>query len=249
MIRTLLIITGAGLVLCIAALSGAAVLGGNDLARHGWEWTVRGGGEDRTIRFERRTPGPSVTRNLSWTGGDRLQISVPGEVVYIQGETPSVVVTGQESLVDRIRLIDGRLEYDADDNTQHVFFGWSDGDRLRITVTAPSVTRFDVESWADLTIRSYDQPTIHLNVQGSGDVDAAGETETATIKISGSGDADLSALRVADAAVDLSGSGDLMVGPSGAARIDISGSGDVELTRRPTNLQQSASGSGEIRQN
>ena len=32
MIRTLLIITGAGLVLCIAALSGAAALGGNDLA-------------------------------------------------------------------------------------------------------------------------------------------------------------------------------------------------------------------------
>jgi hypothetical protein len=54
MIRTLLIITGAGLVLCIAALSGAAVLGGNDLARHGWEWTVRGGGEVNHARCQAR---------------------------------------------------------------------------------------------------------------------------------------------------------------------------------------------------
>lgn len=250
MIRTLLIITGAGLVLCLAALSGAAAIGGNDLARHGWTWTFHDDDRSETITFERGDDGPSVTRNLAWTGGDRLTVDIPADVTYVQGAVPSVVVTGQKSMVDRVNLIDGRLTWDRDDErAEHVVFGWSHNDRLRVVITAPSVKSFDLESSADLSIRDYDQPTFDLKVSGSGDVDAAGKTQTATIDITGSGDSDLSALATTDASVDTSGSGDVRVGPTGAARIDISGSGDVDLTRRPANLQQSVSGSGDIDQN
>ena len=250
MIRTLLIITGAGLVLCVAALSGAAAIGGNDLARHGWTWTFRNGEEHQTVTFDRRDDSPAITRNMAWTGGDKLTVEISGDVTYVQGDTPSVVVTGQKSMVDRVNLIDGRLTWnEADGNIDHVVFGWSNNDRLRVVITAPSVKSFDLESSADLSIRDYDQPTFALTVSGSGDVDAAGQTRTATIDISGSGDSDLSALQTTDASVDTSGSGDVRVGPSGAARIDISGSGDVDLTRRPANLQQSVSGSGDITQN
>ena len=250
MIRTLLVITGASLVLCIAALSGAAAIGGNDLARHGWTWTFRDGGDDRPVRFDRGDDGPSVTRNLAWSGDDRLTVEIPGDVIYVQGDTPSVVVTGQKSRVDRVSLVDGRLAWDRKgDGRAHVVFGWSNRDPLRVVITAPSVRRFDLESSADLSIRDYNQPTFDLRISGSGDVDAAGEAQTATIQITGSGDADLTALRLTDANVDVSGSGDVRIGPTGAARIDISGSGDVDLTRRPANLQQSISGSGDISQN
>lgn len=249
MIRTLLIITGAGLVLCVAALSGAAAIGGNDLARHGWEWTFHDGDRSETVTFERGDSGPAVTRNLNWTGGDRLTIEIPGDVTYIQGDTPSVVVTGRKSMVDRVNLIDGRLTWSDDDDGDHVVFGWRNHDRLRVVITAPSVKSFDLESSADLTIRDYDQPMLELNISGSGDVTAEGQTETATIDVNGSGDSDLSSLRLTNANVDTSGSGDVRVGPTGSARIDISGSGDVDLTSRPANLQQSISGSGDIDQN
>lgn len=250
MIRTLLIITGAGLVLCVAALSGAAAIGGNDLARHGWTWTFHDDDENHTVHFERGDDGPSVTRNLAWTGGDKLTVEIPGDVTYVQGDTPSVVVTGQKSMVDRVNIVDGRLTWDrADDRNDQVVFGWNIHDRLRVVVTAPSVKSFDLESSADLTIRGYDQPTFELNVSGSGDVYATGETRTATVDTSASGDSDLSGLRMVDANVDTSGSGDVSVGPTGAAKIDISGSGDVDLTRRPANLTQSVSGSGDIDQN
>ncbi|MDI1328367.1 MAG: DUF2807 domain-containing protein [Brevundimonas sp.] len=250
MIRTLLIITGASLVLCIAALSGAAAIGGDDLARNGWEWTFREGDEYETVTFDRRDDSPSVTRNLAWTGGDRLTVEIPGDVTYIQGDTPSVVITGRKSMVDRVNFIDGRLTWDRDnDSTNHVVFGWSNHRRLRVVITAPSVKAFDLESSADLSIRAYDLPTFELNISGSGDVDAAGQTQIATIDVNGSGDSDLSALRTTDASVDTSGSGDVRVGPTGSARIDISGSGDVDLTRRPASLTQSISGSGDIDQN
>jgi hypothetical protein len=247
MIRTLLIITGASLVLCIAALSGAAAIGGNDLARNGWEWTFRDADRTETITFQRGDDGPAVTRNLAWTGGDRLTVEIPGDVIYVQGDTPSVVVTGQKSMVDRVSLVNGRLGRDGDeDGSDYVVFGWSHHDRLRVVITAPSVTRFDLESSADLSIRNYDQPTFALNVSGSGDVDAAGQTQSATIKVSGSGDSDLSALRVTDARIEVSGSGDLRVAPTGRADIAISGSGDVELTARPVTVNQNISGSGDV---
>lgn len=248
MIRTLLIITGASLVLCAAAFAGASAIGGNDLARHGWTWTFHDSDEDRTVRFERGDDSPPVTRNLAWTGGDRLQVEIPGDVVYIQGETASVVVTGQSSMVDRVRLEDGRLIYDEDQGVDHVVFGWNIHDRLKVTVTAPSVTRFDVETSADLTIRDYDQPELFLALSGSGDVEAEGRTRSVTIEVSGSGDADLARLETVDARLDISGSGDVRVGPTGSARVEISGSGDARLTRRPAQLEQDLSGSGDVDQ-
>ena len=249
MIRTLLIITGASLVLCVAAIGGAAAVGGNDLARHGWTWSFPDDGETHTVHFERGDDGPAVTRTLAWTGGDRLQVEIPGDVAYVQGATPSVVVTGQKALVDKIRVVDGRLTWDdADHHNDHVVFGWNVHDRLRVVVTAPSVKTFEVESSADLSIHDYDQPTLALTVSGSGDVDITGKTEVTTLDISGSGDADLGALTTTDANVTLSGSGDVRVGPTGSAKIDVSGSGDVDLTKRPAKLEQDLSGSGDINQ-
>jgi uncharacterized protein involved in outer membrane biogenesis len=246
MIRTLLIITGASLVLCVAALAGAAAIGGNDLARHGWAWTFLDDGEEHTVRFDRAESGPRVTRTLAWTGGDRLQIEVPAEVVYLQGPEASVEVSGVQSQIDRIRVADGRIFFDDADD--HVVFGWHNSPGLRITVTAPSVRTFNLSGSGDLSIRGYDQPDMMVSIRGSGDVDAAGRTEAVELDIDGSGEADLSALETRDADVEISGSGEVAVGPTGAARITISGSGDVNLTRRPASVTQNVSGSGDVNQ-
>ena len=249
MIRTLLIITGASLVLCIAALGGAAALGGNDLARHGWTWTFP---EDvihreESVTFTRTANGPRVTRTLAWDGGERLDIDVNADVTYVQGAEASVVVSGPKEQVDGLRLTAGRLSFD-DDNVNVVVFGWRDSDRLQITVTAPSVNAFNLSSSGDLLIRDYDQPSLFVAIDGSGEVEATGRTETVELDISGSGEADFSGLLTRDADVEISGSGEAAVGPTGAARIAISGSGDVDLTRRPASLSQSISGSGDVNQ-
>jgi hypothetical protein len=256
MIRTLLIITGASLVLCIAAGAGALALGGRDLARHGWTWTVHDRDGD-SVRFERVYNGERetrVTRTLAWTGGDRLQVEVPGEVVYVQGAEAGVTVEGPKSIAERVRVIDGRLTTSDGSRDQRVAFNWtrdglhawSSNDELRITVTAPAVKRFDIRGSSDVSIRAYDQPTLDIDVSGSSSVDVAGRAATADLDISGSGDLDLEAVEVREAAIDISGSGDVRVGPTQAAVIDISGSGDVSLTRRPARLEQDISGSGDV---
>lgn len=255
MIRTLLIIAGAALVLAIATLGGAAAIGGQDLARHGWTWTFHDGDGD-TVRFERDdgTRAPDVTRTLAWTGGNRLVLDLAADVTYVQGPEAGVVVTGPKSVTDRVVLDGDRLTMTEGDDTERVTFGWdhngptgwAESERLRITVTAPSVVEFDVVGSSDLTISSYDQETLAVNISGSGEVSATGRTRSLEVDISGSGDADLGSLTTIDANVAIAGSGDATVAPTGKADISIAGSGDVDLTTRPATVNQDILGSGDV---
>lgn len=107
---------------------------------------------------------------------------------------------------------------------------------------------FDLSGPTELKIRGYDQPTLDLTLTGASDVRVQGRTGAVTVDASGSSDARLDELIVEDAKVQVSGSGDVRVGPSGKAEVDVSGSGEVRLTRRPAELRQSVSGSGEVSQ-
>lgn len=258
MIRTLFIIAGASLVLCVATIAGALALGGSDLARHGWAWTI----EDRdgeTIRFERvrggqaEDLGPVTTRTLEWTGGDSLTVASSLDVDYVQGPGNSVVITGPKGLADRVRLENGRLY--LDDGEERVVFGWGDGhfsarserDALKVVITAPGVRSFDLSGSGDLTITGYDQPSLTVAVAGSSDVTAQGRTDKVEVSISGSGEANLEALATKDARIAIAGSGEGRLAPTESAEVDISGSGEVVLTTRPAALRQTVSGSGEVR--
>ena len=257
MIRTLLIIAAAGLVLATASLGGAFAVGGRDMARHGWEWTFHDKDGD-TVRFERDdgTRGPDITRTLAWTGGQTLTIDLSADVDYVQGDTPGVTITGPAELVERVRLIDGRLSWADRDGPNHetVVFGrrnggrgvWVHSEEVKIVVTAPNVTTFNVEGSSNLMLRDYDQDTLAVDISGSGEVTAVGRTRALEVDISGSGDADLGSLVTTDANVAIAGSGDAIVAPTGKADISIAGSGDVELTTRPATMNQQVTGSGEV---
>jgi hypothetical protein len=260
MIRTLFIIAGAALVLCIAALGGAVAIGGHDLQREGWAWTFKDDNGE-SVRFERVKGGgtddlgPFTTRTLAWTGGETLTVDSSIDVEYVQGDANSVVITGPKALADRVQLTDGRLS--MGDGDERVVFGWNNGnfsarserEELKVVVTAPNVRRFAANGSGDLTITAYDQPAFDLDISGSAEVVATGRTEALTLAINGSGDADLRTLAARDATVDISGSGDAEIAPTGEAQVRISGSGDVTLASRPAKLTSEVAGSGEIYQN
>lgn len=257
MIRTLLIIAVAGIVLATASLGGAFALGGRDMARHGWEWTFHDKDGD-TLSFQRDdgTRAADVTRTLEWTGGQTLTVDLSADVDYVQGDTAGVTVTGPAALVEKVRLIDGRLSWTDRDGPNHetVVFGrrehgrgiWVHSEAVKIVVTAPDINTFNVEGSSNLFLRDYDQDTLSVDISGSGEVSATGRTRSLEVDISGSGDADLGSLVTTDANVAIAGSGDAVVAPTGKADISISGSGDTVLTTRPATVNQTVSGSGEV---
>ena len=259
MIRTLLIIAGAAFVLSLVTLGGAAAIGGRDMAANGWSWTLHDdhGGNLKIVRAD-DARAAEVTRTLAWAGSDTLIVDLRGDVEYVQGDTPGITVRGPADRVDHVRIEGNRLTSVGEDNNgERVVYGrnrngrgfWINDDQVHIVVTAPKVSTFEMQSSADLSIRDYNQPSLTLNVSGSGDVKGSGATKALALRITGSGDVDLSDLLSEDTEVTVSGSGDARIAPAGAAKVNISGSGDVDLATRPTTLSQTITGSGDVNQN
>ena len=265
LIRNSLIVAGASFALAVGCFAGVAAIAGPEILNNGWTFplnredtvVVRENGKViRSSHFGRgERVSPNVDRTFAWTGKDELRIDLPVDVVFVQGADAKIVASGPKALIDRLRVDGGHLSlsdgYDGDQgrvtiNALGVHFE-SDSSRVKITVIAPDVTKFDVRGSGDLEIRRYDHPTFVADVSGSGGVEASGRTDAVTIDNSGSGRVDLGDLKGKTAIVDISGSGGGALFATTLAKIDISGSGDLELRTEPKTVNSEISGSGEIR--
>lgn len=235
MVRTLLIIAAASFVLMLAAFGGAAAIGGPRLWQDGW-----------SIGFEdgdsAQSSGPTTERTLEWTGGDTLAVDLPADVTFTQGDTPSVVISGPDALVQRVTLIDGRLSFP--DGGPHIVGRHSDG--LQVTITAPNVSHFWFEGFGDLHLNAIDQDSLEIRADGAGGIEANGRAGDLRLVLDGAGSADLTALSVDNAEVVISGAGGAQVNASQSANVSIEGVGNVDLVQRPARLTQDVSGLGRV---
>lgn len=268
LIRNTLIVAGASFALAVGCFAGVAAIAGPEIMKNGWTLPFDGGGETvvvrdngQVIRSTRRVtiagqrPAPGVDRTFPWTGKDQLVIDLPVDVVFVQGAEAKIVASGPKDYIDRLRVDGGHVRLEGSDDIDHDrltidSFGLrveSDSDRVKITVVAPDVTKFDVRGSGDLDIRKYDHPSFAVSVSGSGDVDASGRVEAIAVDNSGSGYVNLTELKAKDAVVDVSGSGGGAIFATNKAKVDISGSGDVELRTEPKSVSSEITGSGEVR--
>jgi hypothetical protein len=260
MIRTLITIAFASFILAVACLAGAAALGGRDIAENGWtipsEWQYRITDRRDGPRMERVRPSERITREIPWTGGDLLVLDLPVDVTYVQGDESRVVIEGPKDYAERITLEGGRfgLSGDVHLDTSDVRIDLNGvrvldaGEGIRITVTAPKVSNFTVNGPGDLDIRDYDQPSLAVQVQGSGDVTGAGRSGALKLDIVGSGSIDLAGVEARDAEVTTSGSGDAAIAARGVVKVSVAGSGGVRLKAKPASLTSEISGSGDVDQ-
>lgn len=244
MIRVLLMIAVAGFFLSLVTLSTAVAIGGPDAVARGawasgdwwdWDWDV-----DHHVDISTNDSGPEITREIAWTGGDKLELDVAAEVTYTQAEGPGkLVITGPRRAVERVEVgDDGRVSYEH---------GARRHGRLQIVMTAPAVTRFELNGNDRLTVTGYRQDRMDVRLSGSSEMVAAGEVRAVDVEIHGSGEADLGGLKAREASVDISGSGEATIAPTEAADLDISGSGEVTLLTNPARLTSDVSGSGSVR--
>ena len=245
MIRTLFIISGAGLLLAIICIGGAFAIGGRDIATRGWSnygpfWNFVWDGNHWDGNWDRQWGGAQITREVPWSGDDEIVIGHRGEVHYKQGLAAKVEVTGPSDLVNRLQMTNGRLRLDG---AQPL-----DGRaRLDVTITAPRVERFSIVGAARLTIDDYDQDQMRVEIRGSGDITAHGKARRVDVEIMGSGDADVGGIDAEEVNVDIKGSGGATIAPTQRARIDVKGSGDVTMLTNPPDVDTDIKGSGDIR--
>ena len=257
MIRNMLIIAGASFVLMLGCFAGVAALAGPVILKEGWTIPIKreaSFGRSHT-RVGTRTPSPDVSRELAWSG-ESLTVELPLDVTYVQGPAAKVEITGPKAYVDRLRLENGRLSL-IDDGVNGEEEGeltidhngirlQRNSDRVKIVVTAPKVSRFQLDGSGDLEIQAYDQPTLNLAINGSGDITAVGQVAVLSLTAAGSGEAQLEDLAAKNADLMISGSGNAVVTARNVVTIALSGSGDVSLQAQPASLSANTSGSGKV---
>jgi hypothetical protein len=250
MIRVLVMIAVTGFLMSVVTLSTAVAIGGPDVisevARNGWgghwsghnRWSWDDGDSDYGHGRDR---GPQGTRELAWTGGETLEVDVPAEITYTQAPgAGKLTVTGPQREIEDLVLESGHLSFTHGRHRRH-------GD-LTIVMTAPAVSRFNLNGSGRLAIQDYRQDKLSIDVSGDTEISAKGEAKGLSLSMSGSGQTDFSDLKLGDADVDIDGSGQATLAPTGVANINISGSGDVTLLTRPSKLETNVSGSGSIHQ-
>jgi hypothetical protein len=182
-----------------------------------------------------------ASRELAWTGGDTLSISIPADVQFTQAPVASVHLTGPKYLVDRVVVRDGRLLYDEDlSRTDRL------GERMQVVMTAPGVKHFKIAGSKSLRVDGYDQDEFGAAIAGSGRITVHGKAQRSNLSVAGSGEIDAADLPTREANVHIAGSGDAAIAPSERAAISIAGSGDVTLKSRPKEISRHIAGSGRV---
>ena len=258
MIKTLLTTAGVAAVISAVCLTGTAALVGHDVRTNGWDLNlVKIGDHVRMVKGQASQPEQTANALLNWSGGDRLDVDLPGEVTYTQGAKASINVSGPQALVDRVRIDGGRLYLaPGDEPAESIHLSIDHGrldatgpdTQLHVTIVAPAVTSFTVSGSGGLSVHDYSQPALDIALNGSGAIDIDGKTKALKLDQAGSGAVDLSSLDAQDADISLSGSGNAEVHATGKAQVGISGSGTVALTAKPASLTTSISGSGTVNQ-
>ena len=235
MTRPLLIVFACAMIVCLASLIAASAIG--PLPHRWWGDHFDGDFFENRDRHATEGGGPTVTRTLTWEGGDELEVHVPARIVYTQGATSSFVVSGPQRSVDALEL---------DGDTLRFTRRMRDVGQITVTMTAPSVSRFELNGAQELTIADYDQDRLEISVRGAGEVTGRGRTREVDVEIMGAGEVDLGGVAAAAAEVSIAGAGDATAAPTDSVEVNIAGAGDVTLTTRPPRVKQHVAGAGSI---
>jgi uncharacterized membrane protein len=225
------VVLAVALVVVVIALIGAGLSG--VVFRRSGRWSGFRGEFAAPIR----AIGPPASRSFAWTGSDTLRISLPADVSFRQSTEVGLTIDGPADALDHVVVEGGDIRYDR----------WiSNAGRLRIMLSAPAVTVFQIMGSANLTISEYRQDRLKIRIAGHGKAQAWGAARAANIGIAGKGDIDLGRLTGESVKVEIAGSGRATIAPTEIAEIGIAGSGLVTLLTTPPVLRTRFAGSGRV---
>jgi hypothetical protein len=228
MVKKLLVLMAASAIVSIICFSVLGMMGGFAAIGQGpmGNWGPWADWGNSRYGRDGRDPGPETTRDLAFSGSDRLDIGYPAEITYTQGPQTRFTVTGPQYILDQLRLEDGgRVIWDGWGQR-----GWGRRfrGRLHIDIVSPNMHEFHLSGAQELHIKNFDQDSLVVQASGAADVEGQGKARRLEARISGAGDLKLEDLTVDD------------------AEIMITGAGDVHLKCRPAMTDMHKSGFGDV---
>jgi hypothetical protein len=225
--RPLLIVAACATLVCVVCFAAARSLG--DFSMPWGPQFERGPAVDGG--------GPRISRTIPWSGATEFEVSIPAEVVFVQGPESKLEISGPSGAVNAIEL---------DDNTLRFRRRVRDADDIVVRLTAPNVQRFEINGAAELRLEKYDRDQLEVRVNGAADVVGSGRAREVEVHIAGAGDVDLGGVQAETAEVHIAGGGDVTVSPTRKIEVHIAGAGDVNVTTRPPEVESHVAGAGGI---
>ena len=207
--------------------------------------------------------GNVVTREETFTGFDKVDVSHAFKVDVSQGDTFSVVIRIDDNLAEYLQVT-------KQGNTLKIGLKPGRYNIRRATmeaeVTLPELSGLELSGASHATVTGFESgKALDVNLSGAsslrGDVEAGdarfdvsgasnavltGSGGDVAIDASGASQIDLSAFAVADADVKVSGASTVTVNPSGTLDVDASGASHVYYVGSPTMGKQETSGASSI---
>ncbi len=224
-----------GLSVGVVALGLTVALGADDLGKVPWDALVMS--DDCKADVTGIGEPNGAERRWAWTGGDEVEIAVPGTVHYRGGEGDQVIVKGDPNLVARIRVEGHAIK---------MCKGHRGSGRVDVTLPGTPFKNMVLAGSGDMILENVTVPKLELAVAGSGKLRAQGKSDAVELAIAGSGDADLSAYEMEKLELHIAGSGSAEAAPKDSLDLNIAGSGKLRLLSHPKHVESSIIGSGKI---
>ena len=192
--------------------------------------------------FGERGSGNVITESRLVSGFDEIDLSSSGKVVVDINGTESLTIEAEDNIMPLLttEVRNGRLELGTKSSISPTV-------TIVYTISAATLDGVSIKGSGDITAVGINTDSFKAEISGSGQIEAAGTSDTLDVEISGSGRYAGANLAAAVATVDVSGSGHAVVNATDELDADVSGSGTVEYIGDPI-LSSSISGSGDISQ-
>jgi hypothetical protein len=224
-----------GFAVGFVALGAAYIIGRGSLWANIPGWIVDFAAYDRC---DGDNLGETTERRWAWSGANRVNIAVPGDIHYRVGEGDEVIVRGSIRLLDHIIVEDDSIALKCGASRR--------GHHLDITLPGKAFREINLAGSGNLVGENLDQEKLELNIAGSGSMRATGSVGTVEVSIAGSGNAKLGEVTMERLELNVAGSGDAEAAPAASAEVNIVGSGNLRLLTRPKNLETTIIGSGRV---
>lgn len=185
--------------------------------------------------------GNVKTESRQTTGFSNIVSKGSTDCTVTIGPTTRVEITADDNILP---LIETRVE--GDTLYLETKGSYSTKTDVRVKVQVPDLVSYKTRGSGDAEILGIKSQRFAGEIVGSGDMKVVGEAESVSLSISGSGDMDLLGLTAKDASASISGSGDIRLFVTGTLDAQIRGSGDISYAGKPTKVNRSISGSGDI---
>lgn len=171
----------------------------------------------------------------------RIVLSGPASLLFTRSATPFVRVTADDNILPFIvtRASGNSLTIESSGN-------FSTRNEILVEVEMPSLEALTAQGSGNVELNDIEQPSLQVNLVGSGNIKIAGKVDYFTVELNGSGDIKANSLKSRSAVLLLNGSGDIRAHASDSVKVRLNGSGDIEVSGRHTRRDCMIGGSGNI---